>query len=123
MLIQLAARNLLRQKRRTALTGMAVSMAVDRLPPHVRKAAAVLVQVLMAVVALFMIFKGFKLCATTWNQYLGEIPTLRVGISYLPIPIGGIVTLIFIFERVFLGDQSHRSVMHFDVVEESEGAA
>src|SRR5690606_39345385 len=29
---------------------MAVSMAVDRLPPHVRKAAAVLVQVLMAVV-------------------------------------------------------------------------
>lgn len=102
---------------------MAVSMAVDRLPLSLRKSAALLVQVLMAIVAAFMVVKGFKLCATTWNQFLGEIPALRVGISYLPIPIGGIVTLIFILERVFLGDQSHRPVMHFDVVEENEGAA
>lgn len=102
---------------------MAVAMAVDRMPLQVRKAAAVIVQILMAIVALFMIVKGFKLCATTWNQFLGEIPSLRVGISYLPIPIGGIVTLIFVLERMFLGDQSHRSVMRFDVIEESEGAA
>ncbi|WP_449117126.1 TRAP transporter small permease [Pseudomonas viridiflava] len=102
---------------------MAVAMAVDRMPLQVRKVAAVIVQILMAIVALFMIFKGFKLCATTWNQFLGEIPSLRVGISYLPIPIGGIVTLIFVLERMFLGDQSHRSVMRFDVIEESEGAA
>ncbi|CAM3313353.1 TRAP transporter small permease protein [Pseudomonas floridensis] len=102
---------------------MAVSMAVDRMPVQLRKVASVAVQVLMAIVALFMIFKGFKLCATTWNQFLGELPGLRVGISYLPIPIGGIVTLIFVLERMFLGDQSHRSVMRFDVIEESEGAA
>ncbi|MET0950525.1 MAG: TRAP transporter small permease [Pseudomonas sp.] len=102
---------------------MAVAMAVDRMPEQVRKIAAVLVQILMAVVALFMIFKGFKLCATTWNQYIGELPFLRVGISYLPIPVGGVVTLIFILEKLFLGDQSQRSVMKFDVIEESEGAA
>ncbi|EKN46081.1 MULTISPECIES: TRAP transporter small permease [Pseudomonas] len=102
---------------------MAVAMAVDRMPLQVRKVATVIVQILMAIVALFMIVKGFKLCATTWNQFLGEIPSLRVGISYLPIPIGGIVTLIFVLERMFLGDQSHRSVMRFDVIEESEGAA
>ncbi|MEE4071663.1 TRAP transporter small permease [Pseudomonas viridiflava] len=102
---------------------MAVAMAVDRMPLQVRKVAAVIVQILMAIVALFMIVKGFKLCATTWNQFLGEIPSLRVGISYLPIPIGGSVTLIFVLERMFLGDQSHRSVMRFDVIEESEGAA
>ncbi|MCD5984424.1 MULTISPECIES: TRAP transporter small permease [Pseudomonas] len=102
---------------------MAVAMAVDRMPMHLRKVAVVVVQILMAIVALFMIFKGFKLCATTWNQFLGELPSLRVGISYLPIPIGGIVTLIFVLERMFLGDQSHRSVMRFDVIEESEGAA
>ncbi|MCD5970858.1 MULTISPECIES: TRAP transporter small permease [Pseudomonas syringae group] len=102
---------------------MAVSMAVDRMPAQVRKIAAVVVQVLMATVALFMIIKGFKLCGTTWNQYIGELPFLRVGISYLPIPIGGIVTLIFVLERLFLGDQSHRAVMRFDVIEESEGAA
>ncbi|MEE4666592.1 TRAP transporter small permease [Pseudomonas alliivorans] len=102
---------------------MAVAMAVDRMPVQLRNVAVVVVQILMAIVALFMIFKGFKLCATTWNQFLGELPGLRVGISYLPIPIGGIVTLIFVLERMFLGDQSHRSVMRFDVIEESEGAA
>jgi TRAP-type C4-dicarboxylate transport system permease small subunit len=102
---------------------MAVAMAVDRMPAQARRYAAVGVQILMAVVALFMIFKGFKLCANTWNQFLGEIPSMRVGISYLPIPIGGIVTLVFILEKLFLGDQSHRAVMRFDVVEASEGAA
>ena len=102
---------------------MAVAMAIDRMPAQVRKIAAIAVQVLMAIVALFMVIKGFKLCATTWNQYIGELPFLRVGISYLPIPLGGIVTLIFVLEKLFLGDQSHRAVMKFDVVEASEGAA
>ncbi|WP_241001555.1 TRAP transporter small permease, partial [Pseudomonas viridiflava] len=50
---------------------MAVAMAVDRMPVQLRKVAVVVVQLLMAIVALFMIFKGFKLCATTWNQFLG----------------------------------------------------
>ena len=49
---------------------MAVAMAVDRMPLQVRKVATVIVQILMAIVALFMIVKGFKLCATTWNQFL-----------------------------------------------------
>jgi TRAP-type C4-dicarboxylate transport system permease small subunit len=102
---------------------MAVSMAVDRMPEATRRFAAVLVQVLMAVVCIFMAVKGWKLCMTTWNQFLGEMPSVRVGISYLPIPIGGVITLIFVLEKLFLGDQSHRRVVRFDLVEESEGAA
>ncbi|AMB78984.1 MULTISPECIES: TRAP transporter small permease [Pseudomonas] len=101
---------------------MAVSMAVERMPPMVRKQAALLVQLLMVVVCLFMAVKGFKLCATTWNQFLGEMPSLRVGISYLPIPIGGLVTLVFVLEKLFLGDQSHRRAVRFDIVEASEEA-
>ena len=101
---------------------MAVSMAVERMPPMLRKQAALLVQVLMVVVCLFMAVKGFKLCATTWNQFLGEMPSLRVGISYLPIPIGGLVTLVFVLEKLFLGDQSHRCAVRFDIVEASEEA-
>ena len=101
---------------------MAVSMAVERMPPMVRKQAALLVQLLMVVVCLFMAVKGFKLCATTWNQVLGEMPSLRVGISYLPIPIGGLVTLVFVLEKLFLGDQSHRRAVRFDIVEASEEA-
>ena len=102
---------------------MAVSMAVDRMPPATRQILAVLVQILMAIVCIFMAVKGWKLCMTTWNQFLGEMPSVRVGVSYLPIPIGGVITLIFVLEKLFLGDQSHRRVVRFDLVEESEGAA
>lgn len=102
---------------------MAVSMAVDRMPEATRRIVAVAVQILMAVVCIFMAVKGWKLCMTTWNQFLGEMPSVRVGVSYLPIPIGGVITLIFVLEKLFLGDQSHRRVVRFDLVEESEGAA
>lgn len=102
---------------------MAVNMATDRLPEAARNAAAVLVQILMAVVCLFMAVKGMKLCLSTWNQFLGEMPSLRVGISYLPIPIGGALTLIFVLEKLFLGDQRHRRVVSYDVLESSEEAA
>ncbi|OQR30953.1 TRAP transporter small permease protein [Pseudomonas sp. Bc-h] len=102
---------------------MAVNMATDRMPPALRQGAAILVQILMAVVCLFMAVKGWKLCANTWNQFLGEMPGLRVGVSYLPIPVGGVLTLMFVLEKLFLGDQSHRRVVRFDLVEESEGAA
>jgi TRAP-type C4-dicarboxylate transport system permease small subunit len=102
---------------------MAVNMATDRMPPALRNAAAVLVQLLMAIVCLFMAVKGWKLCANTWNQFLGEMPGLRVGVSYLPIPLGGVLTLLFVLEKLFLGDQSHRRAVRFDLVEDSEGAA
>ena len=101
---------------------MAVAMAVERMPAQVRKHVAVLVQILMVIVCLFMTVKGFKLCMTTWNQYLGEMPGMRVGISYLPIPLGGLITLVFVLEKLFLGDQSHRRAVRFDIVEASEEA-
>lgn len=63
---------------------MAVSMAVERMPAAVRKQAAVLVQILMVTVCLFMTVKGFKLCATTWNQFLGEMPSVRVAFLTCP---------------------------------------
>jgi hypothetical protein len=34
-----------------------------------------------------------------------------------------VLTLMFVLEKLFLGDQSHRRVVRFDLVEESEGAA
>jgi TRAP-type C4-dicarboxylate transport system permease small subunit len=100
---------------------MAVGMATERLPLQARKALAIVVQLLMALICVFMIIKGAKLCAGTWNQFLGEMPSVRVGISYLPIPIGGVITLIFVLEKLFLGDQSKRRVMSYDV-EEAQGA-
>ncbi len=102
---------------------MAVSMATDRLPPRLRAGVALLVQVLMILVCLFMTWYGAKLCITTWNQFLASLPGVRVGMTYAPIPIGGLLTLSFVLEKLMLGDQSHRKVVRFDLVEENEGAA
>lgn len=102
---------------------MAVAMLTDRMPPGVRNAMATVSQLLMATICLFMTIWGTKLCLSTWNQFMSAMPTLRVGITYMPIPIGGLLTLIFVLEKLLLGDQSNRRVVRFDLVEESEGAA
>lgn len=102
---------------------MAVDMVTSRMPPHWQTLASVFTQLLMAAVCIFMTIWGTKLCMTTWNQFMSAIPTLRVGITYMPIPIGGFLTLIFVLEKLLLGDQSKRRVVQFDLVEENEGAA
>ncbi|MET0846412.1 MAG: TRAP transporter small permease [Pseudomonas sp.] len=102
---------------------MAVAMLTDRMPPELRRVMSIVSQLLMATICLFMAIWGTKLCLSTWNQFMSAMPTLRVGITYMPIPIGGVLTLIFVLEKLLLGDQSNRRVVRFDLVEESEGAA
>ena len=102
---------------------MSVAMVTDRLPPGQRQIVGIVSQLLMATICLFMTIWGSKLCLSTWNQFMSAMPTLRVGITYMPIPIGGLLTLIFVLEKLLLGDQSNRRVVRFDLVEESEGAA
>ncbi|WP_338473585.1 TRAP transporter small permease [Pseudomonas sp. MS646] len=102
---------------------MAVAMLTDRMPPQWRRAASIFSQLLMALICLFMTIWGTKLCMATWNQFMSALPTLRVGITYMPVPVGGFLTLIFVLEKLLLGDQSKRRVVQFDLVEESEGAA
>ena len=98
-------------------------MLTDRMPAHLRKTMSVLSQLLMATICLFMAIWGSKLCLSTWNQFMSALPTLRVGITYMPIPVGGVLTLVFVLEKLLLGDQSNRRVVRFDLVEENEGAA
>lgn len=102
---------------------MAVAMLTDRMPPNLRKTMSIVSQLLMATICLFMTIWGAKLCASTWNQFMSALPTLRVGITYMPIPVGGALTLVFVLEKLMFGDQSNRRVVRFDMVEESEGAA
>ncbi|MDQ3201107.1 MAG: TRAP transporter small permease [Pseudomonadota bacterium] len=102
---------------------MAVAMVTDRMSPKLRNTMSIVSQVLMATICLFMTIWGAKLCMSTWNQFMSALPTLRVGITYMPIPVGGLLTLIFVLEKLLLGDQSNRRVVRFDLVEESEGAA
>ncbi|HSX91267.1 MAG TPA: TRAP transporter small permease [Pseudomonas sp.] len=101
---------------------MAVTTFTDRLPVAWQPALGVLVQLLMALICLFMTIWGTKLCIATWNQFMSTLPTLRVGISYAPIPLGGFLTLIFILEKLAFGDQSHRRAVNYELLEDSKEA-
>ncbi len=39
----------------------------------------------------------------TWHNSIADFPFLSVGVTYLPIPLGGACLLLFIIERIFLG--------------------
>lgn len=93
---------------------IAVAMVTDRLPASLKRPMASVVDVLMVVIAVFMVIYGFKLCSETWGQNIGEIPWMPVGATYLPVPLGGLITMIFILEHMFLGSQKNRDVVTFD---------
>jgi len=58
----------------------------------------------MAIVALFMIRWGVLLVQTTWHNSIAEFPDLSAGVTYIPIPIAGLVLLLFVIERMWLGE-------------------
>lgn len=58
----------------------------------------------MAIIALFMIKWGVLLVQATWQNTIAEFPELSVGVTYLPIPVSGVVLLLFVIERLWLGD-------------------
>jgi TRAP-type C4-dicarboxylate transport system permease small subunit len=82
---------------------MNISYFADKLPPLPRRLLDLLVQLLMAVIALFMVIWGESLVEVTWYDTIAEFPFLSVGVTYLPIPVGGFCLLLFIIERIFLG--------------------
>jgi TRAP-type C4-dicarboxylate transport system permease small subunit len=82
---------------------MNVSFFADKLPGRFRIALDFVVQLLMALIAAFMIVWGTRLVEVTWHNTIADFPFLSVGVTYLPIPVGGVFLLLFIIERIFLG--------------------
>jgi TRAP-type C4-dicarboxylate transport system permease small subunit len=82
---------------------MRITVVSDRLPRFWRRLSMIAAELVVGALSLFMTFWGAGLCATTWNQTIDEFPFLRVGITYLPIPIGAAITAVFVVERLFLG--------------------
>lgn len=58
-----------------------------------------LLELCMLATNLFMLVWGIKLVEQTWHQSIPEFPIVWVGLSYLPIPIGGALTVLFVIER------------------------
>ena len=93
---------------------IAVQALLDSVSPRARRVLLRLVDVAMTLTALFMLVYGVQLVRTTWHQVISEFPLLSVGVTYLPLPVAGALTLLFIFERVWVGAPPPTSVMFRD---------
>jgi TRAP-type C4-dicarboxylate transport system permease small subunit len=82
---------------------MNVSYFADQLPQPWRRLLDLVVQLLMALIATFMVIWGERLVEVTWHNSIADFPFLSVGVTYLPIPVGGFFLLLFIVERILIG--------------------
>jgi len=87
---------------------MRMSFFVSLLPLRLQRASALLVEALMALIGLFMINWGVKLVVATWQNSFPDFPALSVGVTYLPIPLGGAILLLFVVERLTIGPPAPR---------------
>ncbi len=83
-------------------------IGVGVLPAFISGAPKILlgwiIEILMLVTNLFMLVWGIRLVQTTWFQAIPEFPLISAGMAYLPIPIGGALTALFIVERLLIQD-------------------
>ncbi|MGQ0512317.1 MAG: TRAP transporter small permease [Betaproteobacteria bacterium] len=99
---------------------VAVEALLNAVPGTVRRAMLLGVDACMAAMALFMLGYGAHLCVITRHQTMAEFPGLSVAIVYSPIPVAGLLTLLFLVERVWLGPAPKDSVMYRDHAAELE---
>jgi TRAP-type C4-dicarboxylate transport system permease small subunit len=66
-----------------------------------REILGFIIEICMLVTNLFMLWWGIKLVNAMWYQSIAEFPDVSVGISYLPVPIGGLLIVLFVIERLW----------------------
>jgi TRAP-type C4-dicarboxylate transport system permease small subunit len=93
---------------------IAVEALVKAVPPAASAAMGWIVRGCMLVIALFMVGYGAHLCEVTWQNKIAEFPDLSAGVVYLPIPIGGLLTLLFLVEKIWLGEPPKDDAMYSD---------
>ena len=93
---------------------IAVGMLVDHLPTGVQKIGTYLVHILMLLICGFVVVWGSKLVMGTMGQTLADLPWMAVGWTYMPLPLGAFLTLVFVVEVLFWGPAHDRAVVVFD---------
>ena len=83
-------------------THISLKMFVDLLPPALKRWQHHFVDLLMAAICVFMVTYGASLVKTTYFQSYPEFQYIRVGVAYSAIPIAGLITLLFVIEKVFI---------------------
>ena len=82
---------------------IAVSTALNMLKQSRRAHLERVAHAGMGIIGLFMIRWGVLLVQATWHNTIAEFPALSVGVTYIPIPAAGVITLLFCIERLWLG--------------------
>lgn len=93
---------------------IAVEALMRAVNPPSRAAMQWGVHACMLLIAAFMVGYGVQLCVITWGNTIAEFPWLSTGVAYMPIPIGGLLTLLFIIEKIWLGEPPKDDVMYSD---------
>jgi TRAP-type C4-dicarboxylate transport system permease small subunit len=99
---------------------IAVEALMRAVAPPVRAVMQWGVHACMLAVAAFMFGYGVILCHTMWGNTMAEFPSLSVGIVYMPIPLGGLLTFLFIIEKIWLGEPPKSDFMYSDQAAELE---
>lgn len=89
----------------------------NALPPAGGRYLRALIDFLMAGVSIFMIFYGTNLVAVTLYQAYPEFEFVRVGVVYTAIPLGSLVTLLFVIEKALVDPKPRTSMFDDDTVE------
>ena len=99
---------------------IAVEALLNAVKPEVRRYMLWGVDACMGATALFMLGYGIQLCRVTQYSTMAEFPAVSQAAVYLPIPIAGLLTLLFLIERVWVGDPPPTSIMYSDQATELE---
>jgi TRAP-type C4-dicarboxylate transport system permease small subunit len=99
---------------------VAVEALLNAVRPALRRAMRWGIDACMAATALFMLVHGVNLCIITRFQTMAEFPALSQALVYMPIPVAGLLTLLFIFEKLWLGEAPKTSFMFHDQAAELE---
>ena len=90
---------------------IAVNMLTDRLPEVLKKLCARAVDLLMLLISGLIFWYSLLLCIELWEQPVAEFPILTSGESYLPLPVGSAILILFVLERLMFGSQENRPVV------------
>ena len=101
---------------------IAVNMLTDRLPASLQRLCARVVDLLMLLISGLMCWYSYWLCVELWEdgsgvgvdlgeQPVAEFPLLTSGESYLPLPVGSAILILFVLERLLFGSQENRPVV------------
>jgi TRAP-type C4-dicarboxylate transport system permease small subunit len=99
---------------------IAVEALLNAVTPGVRRWMLWGVDACVAITALFMVYYGIQLCIATRYSTMAEFPAVSQALVYLPIPVAGLLTFLFLVERIWVGDPPETSLMYTDQASELE---